>query len=109
MTPEGEILKSCTDYLTLRGIPFVRNNTGAVRIHRPNGSEGFVRFGQTGSSDLLICLPPRGHFMAAECKTRTGRLSPAQKNYLDSIRQSGGIVVVVRSLDDLIEAIKENK
>ena len=39
-------------------------------------------------------------FTAAEIKTKTGRLSPAQKRFLEAVSKAGGVALVVRGDDE---------
>jgi len=106
MTPEGAVVKSCLDYLAIRNIFAWRNNSGAVKPKRADGSAGFLRFGYVGSADILGILPG-GRFLAVECKAGRGKLSDAQRVFLDRIRFEGGLAIVAYSLDDLIAGLKE--
>ena len=101
MTKEGEIVKACLDYLTFYGAFVWRNNTGALKdkTNRP------VFFGKPGSADIIGVLPG-GRFIAVECKTIKGTLSEKQKIFLSSVKDIGGLALVARSVDDVIEAVK---
>jgi len=98
---EKEIVNSCIRYLVLNGYQVIRNNTGAFAVKGQNGKRRFIRFGFPGSADIIACSPS-GRFVAVECKTRNGRLSDKQRDFLERIRSNGGIAIVARSLDDLI-------
>lgn len=45
--------------------------------------------------------------LAIEVKTRTGRLAPHQKVFLDEITSRGGVSMVARSLEDVETWFKE--
>ena len=60
---------------------------------------------KNGISDLLICY--RGYFIGAELKTDSGTPTDLQLRKLESIRQSGGVGVIIRSLDDLLTVFKQ--
>lgn len=81
------------------GIPVMRlwqNNTGAAHTR----SGGWVRYGipqRGGGADLLGIL--RGTFLAVECKTGTGRLTPLQQDFRDTVLELRGIHLVVREDD----------
>ena len=106
MTPEGYVVKSCLDYLAVRGIYAWRSNTGVARPERRDGSRGFVRFGHVGSADILGVMPG-GRFLGIECKAPRGNLSRHQLEFGQRVRADGGIYMVVRSVDDLIEQLQE--
>lgn len=102
-TPESVVLRSCLDYLAIRGIFAYRQNTGAAVTE----SGSFVRFGLQGGSDIVGILPG-GRFLAIECKrSRGGRITQEQANYLAEINRHGGLAMVVRSVDDLILGLRE--
>lgn len=100
MQKENQVLRACLDYLTMRGIECWRNNTGAMTIP---GTKRFVRFGKPGVPDILGYLDD-GRFLAVECKSAIGRLSPAQVAFLERAERCGCKVVVARSIDDLQKA-----
>ena len=50
-------------------------------------------------------LTPTGRFLGVECKSPTGRQSPAQKQTEQSIRQRNGIYILARSIDDVEKAL----
>ena len=94
--PESEVLKQCLEYLQLHGIFAFRNNTGALKSGRR-----FIHFGYPGSSDILGILPG-GKFLAVECKReKGGKLSDLQIDFLNRIKENGGVAVCVHSVEDL--------
>lgn len=101
---EKSIQKQCLDWLTLKGIFHYRNNTGAVAAQY-KGKQRFIRFGHPGISDI-IGIAPDGRFLAIEVKRADGKLTEAQEVFLEQVEKSGGIALVVRSLEDLIKAFK---
>lgn len=90
-----------------------RNNTGTLpdpRTGRP------IRFGLAkGSADLIglrtVTVTPDmvgqrlAVFTSIEVKTATGRLMPEQRNWLEMVRERGGIAGVVRSVQDANEIL----
>ena len=85
-----------------------RNNTGTLpdpRTGRP------VQFGLArGSADLIglrtVTITPDmvgqrvAVFTSIEVKTQTGRITPAQHNWLHMVRRAGGIAGIARSVRD---------
>lgn len=59
-----------------------------------------VKTGPPGISDL-IGWTKTGQFLAVECKTPTGRVTPEQQNFIDAVCLSGGVGLVARSAQDL--------
>lgn len=101
MTEEGAVVQACLEYLKLIGAYVWRNNTGALKdkTDRP------VFFGKPGSADILGLLPG-GRFIAVECKSKKGKLSEKQKDFLANVKRIGGLDVVARSVDDVINAVQ---
>jgi hypothetical protein len=62
-------------------------------------------FGLTGCPDLILSV--NGMFLALEVKREGKEPTDAQVRQGELIRRAGGMWVVVRSLDDAIEAIGE--
>ena len=76
----------------------------AVRAHLRG--QGFFVFPLTagmgswpGISDL--CAVRAGAVLWVECKSATGRLSPAQEKFRADIERAGGTYVIARSVSDL--------
>ena len=53
--------------------------------------------------DALLCV--EGKFLAIEFKTPRGRLAPIQAATLAAIRRAGGSAWVIRSVEELRDAI----
>lgn len=82
-----------------------------VRVFRLNVGLGHtargavVRFGLPGMADLLVCTGAK--YLWLECKSKSGSLRPAQRNFRDTIRAIGGAYAVVRSVDEALAALEE--
>lgn len=90
-----------------------RNQVGQLpdpRTGRP------VQFGLArGSADLIgwrtVTITPEmvgqrlAVFTSLEIKTATGRLTPAQHNWLGAVRSAGGIAGVARSVGDAFQIV----
>lgn len=101
---ESQVKRQVLSWLDFHQIPVIRNNTGKftkpykdkynkTRVH-------WIHCGLEGSGDLVVC-GNNGKHIEIELKSSTGKLSPEQKQrqkYLDSI---GGLMLVIRSIDDL--------
>lgn len=96
---EKEIQKVISDYLSLKRIFFYRNNSGAFRSE----GGGFYRFGATGSPDIVAVI--KGNYIGIEVKTEKGRMSPGQKMFQENLEKAGGIYLLVRSLNELIDKL----
>ncbi len=111
---ETDLLRTLQLAATQQGLRLFRNNVGQLQDAR---SGLVVRFGLcTGSSDLigwtpLVITPAHvgrtlAIFTAVEVKTPTGRVRPAQAQFLDTVQHAGGIATLARSLDDLQAALR---
>ncbi len=92
-----------------------RNQVGQLpdpRTGRP------VQFGLArGSADLIgwrtIVVTPEmvgqrlAVFTSLEVKTPTGRLTPAQHNWLRAVRSAGGVAGVARSVGDALQIVPD--
>ncbi len=94
---ESSIVTACLELLSLRRIMAWRSNQGV--IPGPNGAPRRFR-GRKGVADILGCLDD-GRLLAVEVKKPGGRLSPEQREFLDAVRQRGGLAVVVHSVGEL--------
>ncbi len=61
--------------------------------------------GEAGLPDIVCVIPPNGRFLGLEVKSANGKLRPAQKEFMESIRSCGGYYVVVRTLQGAMEAV----
>jgi len=62
-------------------------------------------YGSTGIPDIICCY--KGRFLAFEVKTQKGRTTALQEVNIRKINEAEGIAVVVRSLDDVKNVMKE--
>jgi hypothetical protein len=56
-----------------------------------------------GVPDLICCQ--NGRMIGIEVKTPHGRVSPEQEEFIRRINEAGGLALVVRSLDDVLDAL----
>lgn len=107
---ETGIVKSCIQYLRLRGIYAWRQNTAGV-FNQKTG--GYFFNGTRGVADILGILPQetehglQGILLCVECKTAKGVVSDSQKAFLTEIEQRGGLALVVRSVDELEAKLRD--
>ena len=99
---ETDIQNAIRLELSKYGVCF-RMNTGVFKQ-----GERTVRCGVKGMSDLLFIKNGRAYWL--EVKTETGRPSQDQLNFLAVMRDRYGCVAeIVRSVDDAIRAVGENR
>jgi glucose dehydrogenase len=87
--------------LDLGQIPDVvvwKNNTGVARSF--DDPDRKIRYGLTGSGDILGVVAPHGRLLAVEAKTGGGTQSKRQKAFQRAIESVGGVYVVARSVAD---------
>jgi hypothetical protein len=100
---ENSVLNAVMEYLSLKCIPHWRINNGAAKTERG----GFIRFGSKGMSDIYA-ISPAGISIWIECKRpKGGRLSEAQREFLDCINRNSGVGICVHSVEELEEQLKE--
>jgi len=101
---EAEILRAIL--AMLRRHPKValcwRQNSGTFQERNRDGTTRYIRANtQRGMSDIMGALMD-GRTLAIEVKSRTGRMRPGQEEFLQTIRQAGGVAGVCRSVEDAI-------
>lgn len=55
-----------------------------------------------GIPDILGVQPKTGRMIAIEIKSSRGKISPAQENVMRLLKEAGAIVLVARSVDDVM-------
>lgn len=98
--PESVLKRSILEYLHLKG-HFVWNNpsTGTYdpRTRSFRAKRGI--FNIPGVSDILG-ITKDGRPLAVEVKTKTGKVSDHQKNFIERFTEKGGLAFVARSIED---------
>jgi len=98
---EKDAQKSIIAWLTAKKMFFYRQNTAAL----PTEAGGFYRFGTPGAPDIvLICA---GIYVGIECKSSSGRQSPAQKDFQERLEKVGGVYILARSIDEVQKRLKD--
>lgn len=98
---QAAVLKRLTDL----GCFVWRNNTGSFVRNYFSQREGrmkqtFFRAGRKGLPDI-VGLTPSGKFIGLEIKSKTGKVSPEQKEVLATMKRMGAIAGVVRDISIL--------
>lgn len=89
-TPEGQLTKQIRKVLRL------------LHVYHWKQWQG-IGSGMPGVSDILGIY--KGRFLAIEIKAPGGRLSPAQKIFLDNVKEEGGVAILAYSVDDVIKGL----
>lgn len=95
----------------VRAVELALGSRPDVRIWRQNSGAFItqdgarhVRTGINGMADLSGILSG-GRRLEVECKTGSGRQTPAQLRFGEMITRMGGVYVVVRSVEEAVAAI----
>ena len=84
-----------------------RQNSGTFQERNRDGTTRYIRANtQRGMSDIMGVLRD-GRTLAIEVKSRTGRMRPGQEEFLQTIRQAGGVAGVCRSVEDAVALLGE--
>lgn len=106
---EGDVLRSCRQWLEAHGLQPLRNQTGQfkrTKFDKYNRERHYwIRAGRLGSGDITVC-GAGGRWIEIECKGPGGKQSAAQKERQKHVDAMGGLYILARSADDL-EAWKE--
>jgi hypothetical protein len=82
-----------------------RQNSGTFAERNRDGSTRYIRANTArGMSDIMGVLKD-GRTLAIEVKSRNGRMRPGQEEFLQTIRQAGGVAGVCRSVDDAVRLL----
>lgn len=95
--PEKTIQSDIIKYLLANGI-YVWN-AKAIPIAKRKYSV------KLGVPDILGWLPQDGRILGIEVKTKTGKVSPEQRAFLDQIVKDSGVAGVARSIEDVIQIL----
>jgi hypothetical protein len=107
---ESDIQKTVCEFLELLGIFFWRQNTAPAFDWKTNQFRRMAKYTRRGIPDIIAIID--GKFVGFEIKSKTGKLSEDQKSFCLSCELAGGYYFVIKSLEDIKEALKicrENK
>ena len=82
-----------------------RMNSGAGQIMRRGGMSQWMRFGFPGCPDVLGQLRD-GRLLAVECKRPSGKPTAEQESFLKCVNANGGVGLIARSVDDVLEVLR---
>lgn len=101
---ETAVQRAIIEALQTLGCLVFRLNSGAIDGTDLRGQRMHVELCPPGTPDVMAVLLD-GRVVWVECKYKKGRLSPAQVAMHRDLRQRGHLVIVARSVDDLLEAL----
>ena len=100
---EADVQRAILAWLGYSNIFYYRNNSGGMMAE----SGHFVRFGATGSPDIVIVH--KGKYIGVEVKGTDGKQSDNQINFQRELETAGGKYLLVRSLDEFIKKFAAEK
>lgn len=98
---EAQIVAEIMLSMSRIGALVQRNNSGLF----PTADGRRVRAATPGAADILCCY--QGLFIAIECKSARGRQSNAQKRYQAAVERAGGIYILARNYETVLDIIRE--
>lgn len=103
---ERDIQAAIIEYLSwCSSIAFVhRLNSGRFKVADQAGTR-WIQAGWLGAPDI-VAMTTKGQFVAIECKAHSGRTTQEQIEFLQCVRAGGGIGIIARSVDDVINALR---
>jgi hypothetical protein len=100
--PERAIQRTILIYLRVRGCLVAVTDAGAAFRAGVFGADTVP----AGWPDITGLLPD-GRFIGVECKSPTGRQSPAQSRMQEEIRRRNGVYILARSIEDVEKGISD--
>lgn len=101
---EKEIQNSVLDYLAiLPDCMAWMNHSTAIFDPATKSFRRPSRYFRKGTSDVLGIY--KGKPLAIEIKSKIGRLTKEQKDFIEEFKRHGGIAFMARSLEDVIQVL----
>ena len=100
---ESDIQNAICDYLAMKKTFFWRQNTAPTIQRHADGGFHFRAMGKyalKGIPDIIV-ITDGGYAVFLEVKTTKGRQSPEQLEFARRVKEKGGELYVVRSIDDV--------
>lgn len=94
----GDLVNSILLTLSPHGLAW-SNPTGALKVE-----DRFIRYGLSGSSDVLACI--KGRFVGVEAKVGRDTHRANQRRFADAVHSAGGIYILARSVDDVTNRLR---
>jgi hypothetical protein len=109
---EAQISRAVMDYLAARHVFAVRMNSGTT-VMVSNGKRRAIHMNAPGTADILVFRKDKSLYNAPritpcwlEAKTATGKQSELQKSFQAKVESEGHMYFIVRSVEDVEEALK---
>ena len=104
---EAELLRFASDALNKSGLLWWRVSNGPSLYSA--GKKTYFRKSSIAGFPDLAGLTRSGQFWALELKTKIGRVSPLQHEWIYKINLSGGTAAVARSTEEILDFILKMK
>lgn len=105
---ESVVLKQVEEWLTLRHIWHMRCNNAAGKAQSGQFMRSFTCNGHAVNGVSDIYAVKNGTSIWIECKRPVGgKVSEAQRNFLDAMNRNGAVGIVVNSIESLEEQLRE--
>lgn len=114
MNQETKIQRAIMLKLSEAGCLIFRNETSGAwvgkKIHQAGqqvtlSDARMIRFGLAVGSSDLVGLTPSGRFLAIEVKTKTGRATKEQLNFIEQVNKHGGRAGIARSPEEALSIL----
>lgn len=94
--------------LNYSGCFVYRQNAGQIPIQSMDGKTRMIKVGRKGIADIIGMRKRDGKFIAIEVKTpeRRGNVTFYQKQFLEQVKEFGGIAGVAASVKDALKIVK---
>lgn len=103
MTEEAVLQRHCMEILKASGLLWWRVPNGAVK------HSGVMKKSPMAGHPDLAGLLPSGRYFAIELKASKGILQANQVEWIEKIKASGGLAVVIRSVDEILNFLEKAK
>lgn len=106
---EAQIKAACCQWLTLYNYEWTRVQSGNLVVVAGKHARRCIQCAKPGTADVLVVLPPSGYALWLEFKShsKSARQSPEQVEFAARMAKLGAGYRIVRGVDDLIAAMRE--
>jgi hypothetical protein len=99
---EGDILTQSLQTLKLfKSVKAWRCNSGTVKV-----GARYVHLAPKGTPDIVGYIAPSGRMFGIEIKSDTGKVKPAQREWMNGARAAGVLVAVCRTAQEVAHNLK---
>lgn len=112
---ENKVVAACIKVLELRGIPWLRNNSGMAMVRGKGGKMRPMDFGKSGWPDLIGILPD-GRFLGVEAKAPAipglwrkkpaGKLSDTQRAVHQQLLRNKALIITCTSSAEMVKDLE---